>query len=432
MDQKNLRYDDQAKLERKKERLFRQMVMVANRFLRRALELSGVPYSFDYFSNILKRIYIELQGVEREAGVKTIGTYCVMVPPELIYAAGAMPVKLCSGSYTGFNIGDEICPRDSCPLIKAAIGCTTMKLLPIYHECDLTVIPTSCDCKKKMPFVLSPYIKVAAFHVPTIKLEDEFKEAFCRDLYLLKRDIEAVTAQKITYPRLKLAIAAVASAQQEINRFYTLKMHQPAVIKGTHAMMVINSYSYDRVDRWAQALHALNDELEMRIVNQKYVAKAKTPRIMITGAPVIFPNIKIPLLIEELGGILVADETCMGERGLYDPVAVTEASFDGMMRGLAARQILPCTCPTFIRNEQRIFKLKQMIADFQVEGVIYHVLRGCLVYDFEFPAVEAVLAELGIPAIRIETDYNEEDVEQLRVRMEAFLEMIKFQKEDSA
>jgi benzoyl-CoA reductase/2-hydroxyglutaryl-CoA dehydratase subunit BcrC/BadD/HgdB len=64
--------------------------------------------------------------------------------------------------------------------------------------------------------------------------------------------------------------------------------------------------------------------------------------------------------------------------------------------------------------------------------VIYHVLRGCLVYDFEFPAVEAVLAELGIPAIRIETDYNEEDVEQLRVRMEAFLEMIKFQKEDSA
>lgn len=31
---------------------------------------------------------------------KTIGTLCVMVSAELVYAAGAMPVRLCSGSYT--------------------------------------------------------------------------------------------------------------------------------------------------------------------------------------------------------------------------------------------------------------------------------------------------------------------------------------------
>jgi benzoyl-CoA reductase/2-hydroxyglutaryl-CoA dehydratase subunit BcrC/BadD/HgdB len=195
-------------------------------------------------------------------------------------------------------------------------------------------------------------------------------------------------------------------------------------------MMVINSYSYEQVDQWTRALRALNNELEMRILNQKYVAKANAPRLMLTGAPVIFPNIKVPLLLEELGGIFVADETCMGERGLYDPVAVTERSLDGLMRALAARQILPCTCPTFVQNEQRIFKLKQMVSDFRVEGVIYHVLRGCLVYDFEFPAVEAAMTQLNISVIRVETDYNEEDVEQLRVRLEAFIEMIKYQKED--
>ena len=30
--------------------------------------------------------------------------------------------------------------------------------------------------------------------------------------------------------------------------------------------------------------------------------------------------------------------------------------------------------------------------------------------------------------IRLETDYNEEDIEQLRIRIEAFIEMIKLQK----
>lgn len=146
---------------------------------------------------------------------------------------------------------------------------------------------------------------------------------------------------------------------------------------------------------------------------------------MVTGSPIIFPNIKIPLLIEEMGGSLVADETCMGERSLYDPAVVVDQSFDGMMRALANRYTRPCTCPTFVNNDQRIFRIKQMIKDHQVEGVIYHVLRGCLVYDFEYQMLEEELGKLNVPIIRVESDYNEEDIEQLRIRIEAFIELIK-------
>jgi len=35
------------------------------------------------------------------------------------------------------------------------------------------------------------------------------------------------------------------------------------------------------------------------------------------------------------------------------------------------------------------------------------------------------LGKLGIPVIRVESDYNEEDIEQLRIRIEAFIELIK-------
>jgi benzoyl-CoA reductase/2-hydroxyglutaryl-CoA dehydratase subunit BcrC/BadD/HgdB len=69
-----------------------------------------------------------------------------------------------------------------------------------------------------------------------------------------------------------------------------------------------------------------------------------------------------------------------------------------------------------------------MIRDYQIEGLVYHVLRGCLVYDFEYKQIEEDLGRLGIPVIRLETDYNEEDIEQLRIRIEAFIEMIKLQK----
>uniref|UniRef100_UPI00292F2A1B 2-hydroxyacyl-CoA dehydratase family protein n=1 Tax=uncultured Ruminococcus sp. TaxID=165186 RepID=UPI00292F2A1B len=68
---------------------------------------------------------------------------------------------------------------------------------------------------------------------------------------------------------------------------------------------------------------------------------------------------------------------------------------------------------------------------YRVQGVIYHVLRGCLVYDYEYQVMEEELGKLGIPIIRIESDYNEEDVEQLRIRIEAFIELIKYGKGSS-
>ncbi len=60
-----------------------------------------------------------------------------------------------------------------------------------------------------------------------------------------------------------------------------------------------------------------------------------------------------------------------------------------------------------------------------MDGVVYHVLRGCLVYDYEYQLMEEELGRLDIPIIRVESDYNEEDVEQLRIRIEAFIELIK-------
>jgi benzoyl-CoA reductase/2-hydroxyglutaryl-CoA dehydratase subunit BcrC/BadD/HgdB len=247
-------------------------------------------------------------------------------------------------------------------------------------------------------------------------------------LYALKDKLQELTGERVTIRKLNAAINLVTDVQYEIFRFCKLKQHNPSLIMGTHAMVIMNAYSYDRIDRWGNALRLINNELEMNLASGLFVSRSKNPRIMLTGSPVIFPNIKVPLLIEEMGGILVADETCMGERGLYDPVAVADPSMDGMMRALANRYILPCTCPTFVDNEQRILRIKQMIEDHKVEGVIYHVLRGCLVYDYEYSILEEILGEINIPIIRIESDYNEEDVEQLKIRIEAFIELIKYKK----
>ncbi|QZY56396.1 2-hydroxyacyl-CoA dehydratase family protein [Crassaminicella profunda] len=414
--------------EKRFKRFERNMIRLSYKAIKDLEEMKGCPENFKYFSNVLKRTFVDGESLKDREKVDTIGTYCVMIPEELIYASGALPVRLCGGNHIATLAGDERAPRDACPLVRASIGFQAYDLLPIYKDCKALMIPTTCDGKRKMTSILSKYKKVIPLHVPTLKDEEEAKESFLKDLYALKNTLEKMTGNEITYDRLKYATQAIASAQYEIRRLYNIKKQNPSVIKGTAAMAILNAYAYDRVDLWADALSKLNDELEKRIREKECIGSERSPRILITGSPVVFPNMKIPYLIEEQGGIVAADETCMGERGLYDPVAVTDNSFDGMMRGLAARYTLPCTCPSFTYNDERVFKIKQLIKDFHIDGIVYHVIRGCVSYDFELRNIEEEMKKLNIPILRVETDYNTEDVEQLRIRIEAFMEMIQVEK----
>lgn len=410
---------------RQRELFVQKSTRVAASYLRRTEELGDIPQAMKPFLDVLRRVFVDLEDVSRSQGMKTVGTYCVMLPSELIWAAGAMPVRLCSGSYTAYTIGDDLVPRDACPLVKSVMGFGEIEVSPLYSNCSLMVIPVTCDCKKKLAGMLERLKPTVTLHVPSSKERDADMEEYVRELYRLIPILEEVTGRQVTPQSLAEAINQKDYAQYEMSRFLTYRQHNPPLLHGTQVMAVMNAFAYMPPLEWAKCMRQLNDELEERLKQKKFAAKANRPRILVTGSPILYPNLKIPLLIEEMGGMLAADETCMGERALYDPLTVTDRSFDGMMRALAGRYTRPCTCPTFTENRQRIFRIKQMIKDHQIQGVIYHVLRGCLVYDYEYPVLEEELEKEGIPIIRVESDYNEEDVEQLRIRIEAFIELLK-------
>ena len=411
---------------RQKDRFDRKSTAIAEKTLRRIRSLTHMPEALEPFLQTLDRIHVQREDTLRPQNVPTVGTYCVMVPPEMIYAQGAMPVKLCGGSYTAFSIGDDTAPRDFCPLVKAIMGFEEIDAMPVYRNCALMAVPVTCDCKKKLAGYLSERRPTAILHVPANRDRDEDMEQFRDGLYSFSDQLTAVTGLELTYENLSAACRMMADAQYQLSRFIDLRRKNPLVIRGTFSMAVMNALSYTWAPDWTESLAVLNNELESLAARNETAVRENQPRILLTGSPVIFPNFKLPLLIEEMGGLLAGDETCMGERGMYDPPAVADRTLDGMLRALANRSTRPCTCPTFADNKRRLYRIRQLIKDYHIQGIVYHVLRGCLVYDYEYAMLETEMGKLGIPIIRVETDYNEEDVEQLRIRVEAFLELIKY------
>ena len=411
---------------RQQERFDRKGTALSEKMLHQIRELPHLPDAAEPFLDVLGSVFTHRQDALRPEGVPTVGTYCVMVPQEIIYAQGAMPVKLCSGSYAAFGVGDDQAPRDACPLVKAVMGFETIDHTPVYQNCSLMAVPVTCDCKKKLAGWLMERRPTVALHVSANRSQDADLERFVEELYHFSDELAQITGVPLTYENLNAACQMSAEAQYQLSRFIELRRKYPLIIKGTFSMAVMNSLSYTWLPLWTQQLAALNKELELLAAREQMAVKENRPRILLTGSPVVFPNFKLPLLIESMGGFLGADETCMGERGLYDPPVIVDHTLDGMLRALANRSTRPCTCPTFTDNQRRIYRIRQMIRDYHIQGVIYHVLRGCLVYDYEYRILEEEMGKLGIPIIRVETDYNEEDIEQLRIRVEAFIELIKY------
>jgi benzoyl-CoA reductase/2-hydroxyglutaryl-CoA dehydratase subunit BcrC/BadD/HgdB len=110
-----------------------------------------------------------------------------MIPEEIIYAAGAVSVRLCGGSYETSLAADELVPRDTCPLVKASIGSTSLNAPSLYNRCDAVIVQTTCDAKRKMGDELSRFKDVWMIEVPHIKDREGSKRQWLEQLYALKK-----------------------------------------------------------------------------------------------------------------------------------------------------------------------------------------------------------------------------------------------------
>jgi benzoyl-CoA reductase/2-hydroxyglutaryl-CoA dehydratase subunit BcrC/BadD/HgdB len=313
-----------------------------------------------------------------------------------------------------------------CPVVKSSLGAKIGKTSPYLEYCDVVILPLVCDAKMKMGEVISDFIPVWTMNVPHIKHTSQSKILWLEEIKDLKKRLEDLTGNRIYWQELKDQMETFLKMQTTFRRFYDLRKADIPAITGRDALLVSQFSTFiDDPSRWIEKTNDLSNDLESMIKEGICIGDPDAPRILLAGAPIIWPNWKIPQIIEESGGIIVADELCSGTRTIYDPLGVDEWNFDDMMRALADKYLLPCGCPCFTPNDERIVRILQMMEEFDIQGVFYHILRGCHIYNIESTKIKRILDKKKIPMLTIETEYSEEDIEQIRTRVEAFLMLVR-------
>jgi len=375
--------------------------------------------SLNYFTNSYNLRIFQI-AEERKAGKKIVGTFCLFVPDEIIFAAGADRVILCGGKNDTVSIAEQYLPRNICPLVKSSFGsivnngCSGVKSCSHFGMIDMIVAENTCDSKKKMYELLGDYVPTYVIDLPQRPDSPEALNYFLGELDKFKGSMEKLTGNKITFEQLKKEIESLNETRKLLHRLYELRKMDPTPITGVDVLKVLQKQYFLSADEFKKSLHMLIGEVKQ----VKAEGDHKT-RIMVSGCPMAGGNTKVPEIIENKGGVIVAEESCTGTRSFWDLV---DEDKDPML-ALAERYIkIPCSCMS--PNNRRIDNILELAREFKVDGVVYYTLQFCHGYNIEKYMVQQALKNEGIPMLAIETDYSDSDVEQIGLRVDAFMEML--------
>jgi len=373
--------------------------------------------------NSLQQIFEQnLEDIEqfKENGRSAVGFYCLYSPTEIAVAAGAIPLPLCGTRNDPIAAAEETLPRNLCPLIKSSYGFAVSDSCAFFRASDIIIGDTTCDGKKKMFELLSREKTTHVLQLPQNQDTEMSMSLWLSELDRFKEIIEDASDATIDEESLRSAIQLMNRERQARKSLMDVNKAQPAPLKGSQMLEILFKVGFlaDK-EKGISFMKEITAEAQKGTFQGNTQAPGKAKRILLTGVPVGLGSDKVVKIVEQLGADVVAFENCSGYKQAFT-VDESKPPMDAL-----AEQYLATPCSVMSPNEGRFRLLKEMIRDFQVDGVIDLTWQACHTYNVEAFTVDEIVQEnFGFPTLHLETDYAESDTEQLRVRIEAYLEML--------
>ncbi|OIQ11404.1 double-cubane-cluster-containing anaerobic reductase [Neomoorella thermoacetica] len=374
-----------------------------------------------YFDDLRERNVLEIKKL-KDQGKKVVGTYCAFTPKELIIAAGAIPVSLCGTRQEPIPEAEKILPRNLCPLIKSSFGFAITGSCPYFYFADLLIAETTCDGKIKMYELLREYKPMHILNLPPTSLGEDAFAYWYNEILKAKERLEREFAVEITTAKLQEAIRLVNEERRALLEFHRLNRNDPAPLSGLDLLKVLWAKGFTPdIAAGTAVIRQVTLAVKEQMARGVSAAPPGSPRILLTGCPVGLGSEKVIKLVEAGGGVVVCLESCSGIKAL-EPLVDEEGD---PLQAIAAKYLqVPCPCLT--PNRGRLELLERLIKEYRVDGVIDLTWQACHTYNIESYSIKKLVQEKeGLPFLPIETDYSTSDLQQLKVRIDAFLEMIK-------
>jgi benzoyl-CoA reductase subunit C len=366
-----------------------------------------------------------------ETGNKVFGYFTGVSPEEILFAADVLPIRI-TGTGEPLEIADQHLAANSCPFARSALDAG---LRGHYDYLDGVVVPNTCDVifymhdlwselvprPNKPSYIMGEDLNPYVFYInyPEKVTGRAVVKYYTEVLKIFKQKLERSLKREITDDDLRRAITAYGGHHEQMRRMYELRRQDPPALSGHDAWQIAFSSLFMPKDRHTELLTGYLDEIE---------ANGKTPtegvRIYLSGSAMDAVNSHIIRVIEESGGVVVSDDLCVGTRSFWGGLDPDLPPLEAI-----ARRSLSLATPSVTEDtdipELRWGHIADTTEGFDIQGAVFLIMKCCDARTSEFPHLRDKLREeRDIPTLFLEGDYSVEGIEQMRPRVEAFIEMI--------
>jgi benzoyl-CoA reductase/2-hydroxyglutaryl-CoA dehydratase subunit BcrC/BadD/HgdB len=343
-----------------------------------------------------------------------IGFFCPYVPEEMIHAAGAFPLRL-MGPSIKISQAHAHLPLNCCYFVKSSLESLLQGELNLLRG---IVFSHSCDTMQGLADIWSLQRRIPLqfnLMMPS-NLDSELSVEYLRaEMERFKNFLES-NVGKITPLSLKASIGLFNQIREKIQRLYMLRRTYPKEISGADfARLIRAGYLMDR-----QHYLELLDEI-LKVLSQNTEETESRVPIFLVGNMVHSDSYFS--LIEEAGALIVQDDLCSGSRFLR--LKVQEDT--DPLEGLTHRYFQRFMCPTKFKGAYAHMEtLLEEVQKSRAKGVIFLLYKYCENHFFDIPDLKKTFESKAIPTLLLEVEDPIPSQGQLKIRIQAFLEMLSF------
>ncbi len=344
-------------------------------------------------------------------GRRAIAYTCSYVPEPLLNVEGLFSVRLRAPGVLGTPMADTYLSSVICSFTRSIME---QALEGMYDSLDGWVFVASCDHMRRLYDNLR-YLQEPPF-VHILDVPHKNTEAAIEWMAEEVEDLAKGLSEKF---EVDTGEAALSKAIKKHNQYLTLlrdigdlrKKKNPP-ISGTQFATLILSGAVSPKDMILDKMQKVHKDLEKSKGIDDYRA-----RMLLAGS--ICDDPAYIRVIEETGGLVVADRTCVGSIPGADPIDEKEQP----LMALARHSLSNLACPRMMEGFQaRVDGIIKAFKAYKADGVVLETMKFCDTWGVEASPIADALREAGIPVLRLEKEYALTSEGQLQTRIQAFIE----------
>ncbi len=349
-------------------------------------------------------------------GKKAIGYVCCHVPEEIFYAADVLPIRLRATDCVDSSEAEAWMSSFSCSFARSIL----QYLIDGTYKLDGLVQTDGCMMPARImdnwEHISEKEGKNQFTHfIGAPRITNDISIGFYKsELQELVDAVSKFSGVEITDEALKAAIVKTNEMRALIDQVYELRRAENPVVSGAEVLSITLAECDHHIDDYIQMLKDFLADAKNR---KPIEARA---RLMIIGSALDNPEyIKV---IEEKGGLIVADDLCFGRRAFGPQLEVDDSDVLG---SIAKYYLERNVCPRSLDNRPTMHKeIADIAKEYNVQGVVYQKMQNCECWGGEAYYLEPDLKDIGIPMLQLEREEQMANAGQLAVRAEAFIEML--------